>query len=392
MRKADKTSGLSQPGPYTGAEYTYLRGTGSNATHWTMTARCRGCMSWTGSDGSIASLNYTGTSNVAFAQTKRPVVDPTSNTTRFNYHDSFGKWQHDIGAARSPLFETWILANIVVGNSSSTASSISTSAPSTTLATSTLSPTTAPTTSSASSVATQTGHSVPTSCAGVPSTQYPGITAPGWTATKVKGDMTSPRTVIFDKAGNLLIVESGLGITAHTIDSSGCITSSKTLITQNNLSHGLVLDGNGTILYASSMTSVWSWTYSSATQTVGNSTVVISGMYNMGHVSRTLALSPAHPNLLLVSHGSGDNFDYPAGDMTTQRAVIKVFDLSTVPAGGYQFVTDGYQAGWGLRNEVGLTFDGNNMFVSCSSPASLTRTGCGELKTAPTNSPAQPTT
>ncbi len=342
------------------AEYTYLQGTGTNSTHWTLNVRCRGCTDWPSNDDSIASLNYTGTSHVACAQAHQHVVDPTDNATSFNYHDSFSKWEHDINAARSPLFDTWVSANIIsqtspIGTSTSAVSSTSTIVPT---------PTSSTTTTATHSSATHSNRPVPTSCSGVTAARYPGVTASGWRATKVKGGMGAARGVIFDKAGNLLVVESGKGITAHTVGSDGCITSSKTIIPQRSLSHGIALDANGTTLYASSMTSVWSWTYDSKSIAVnGTSKVVISGMSNSGHPSRTLVIPPHLPNLLLVSHGSGDNFDYPSGDMRTQRAVIKVFDLHTIPTGGYKFVTDGYQAGYGLRNEVGLAFDGNNMSV-----------------------------
>lgn len=353
-------SGLSQPTTYDAAEYFYLRGTSTNATHWTLTTLCRGCTAWSSNDESIASIHYTGTSNVACAQAKAPVVDPTDNATAFNYHDSFSKWEHDIKAARSPLFDTWVKANLLSTDTSTAVSS--TASPTSTVASTSSPP---PTTSTRTTKATPT-HStlpVPLSCPGVPAPKYEGVTASGWRATKVKGGMGAARGVIFDNAGNLLVVESGKGITAHIVGSDGCITSSKTIIPQRSLSHGIALDANGTTLYASSMTSVWSWTYDpKAVAVVGGSKVIISGMSNSGHPSRTLVIPPHQPNLLLVSHGSGDNFDYPSGDMKTQRAVIKVFDMSAIPATGYKFVTDGYQAGYGLRNEVGLAFDGNNMY------------------------------
>ncbi|KAH7391486.1 cellobiose dehydrogenase-like protein [Cadophora sp. MPI-SDFR-AT-0126] len=351
--------GLSQPTTYDAAEYFYLRGTGTNSTHWTLTTLCRGCTAWSSNDESIASINYTGTSHVACAQAKAPVVDPTDNATAFNYHDSFSKWEHDIKAARSPLFDTWVKANLL-STDTSTAPSSTASPTSTIPATSALPPTTSA--SPTKAVPTHSTLPVPTACPGVPIAKYEGMTAGGWRATKVKGGMGAARGVIVDSAGNLLVVESGKGITAHTVGNDGCITSSKIIVPQRSLSHGIALGANGTTLYASSMTSVWSWTYDpKAIAVVGSSKTIISGMSNSGHPSRTLVIPPHHPNLLLVSHGSGDNFDYPSGDVKTQRAVIKVFDMSAIPAAGYKFVTDGYQAGYGLRNEVGLAFDGNNM-------------------------------
>lgn len=292
---------------------------------------------------------------------EQPVVDPTDNVTAFNYHDSFSKREHDIKAARSPLFDTWVSANLLSTDSTITSSSPATPT-STLLTTSTLPPSI-----SASSTRLIPAHStppIPASCPGVPSAKYEGVVASGWRATKVKGGMGAARGVIFDTAGNILVVESGKGITAHTVGSDGCITSSKTIIPQRSVSHGIALDANGTTLYASSMTSVWSWTYDSKTSAVvGGSKMIISGMSNSGHPSRTLVIPPNHPNLLIVSHGSGDNLDCHSGDMKTQRAVIKVFDMSVIPTAGYKFVTDGHQAGYGLRNEVGLAFDGNKMSV-----------------------------
>jgi len=203
---------------------------------------------------------------------------------------------------------------------------------------------------------------MPTACAGVPVDQYPGEVATGWAAVKVKGDMISARGLIFDSAGNLLVVESSKGITAHTLDATGCVVSSKTLIKQNNLNHGIYL--NGTTLYASSMTTVWERTYDPKAIAVGSTkTVVVAGMYNGGHPTRTLIISPNHPNLLVVSHGSNDNFDFPSGNVNVARANIKVFDMDAVPTGGYNYVTGGHTPAYGLRNEVGLTFDPNNMFV-----------------------------
>ncbi|KAI4959985.1 hypothetical protein J4E86_001604 [Alternaria arbusti] len=92
-----------------------------------------------------------------------------------------------------------------------------------------------------------------------------------------------------------------------------------------------------------------------------NVTTVLTGMDSRGHVTRTLAIPPTYPNLLLVSHGSNDNFDYGSADIATGRSCIKVFDMTTVPDDGYDYPTGGYHMGHGLRNEVGLAFDANGM-------------------------------
>lgn len=89
--------------------------------------------------------------------------------------------------------------------------------------------------------------------------------------------------------------------------------------------------------------------------------MLVTGMVNSGHITRTLIVPPHAPNLLLVSHGSNGNVDAAAVNPATARAVVKVFDLSALPRGGYNYVTQGYLMGYGLRNEVALAFDGNNM-------------------------------
>ncbi|KAH9216469.1 hypothetical protein DL95DRAFT_496648 [Leptodontidium sp. 2 PMI_412] len=157
-------------------------------------------------------------------------------------------------------------------------------------------------------------------------------------------------------------VQNGVGISQHILAANGCVESSRVLITQTNLNHGIYLSPNGTTLYASSPTTVWSWMYDPASGNIsGSPSVLVTGMVNSGHITRTLIVPPHAPNLLLVSHGSNGNVDAAAVNPATARAVVKVFDLSALPRGGYNYVTQGYLMGYGLRNEVALAFDGNNM-------------------------------
>lgn len=53
------TSGLSLPQAFDGAEYSYIKGTGYNDTHWTLNVRCRGCSQWHDVDGNLVSLDPT---------------------------------------------------------------------------------------------------------------------------------------------------------------------------------------------------------------------------------------------------------------------------------------------------------------------------------------------
>ncbi|TVY83852.1 Cellobiose dehydrogenase [Lachnellula suecica] len=358
--------GLNLPAAFAGAEYTLLNGTGTNATHTTVTARCRGCTGYTASDGSRLVLNGTGTSNFALVQGPNAPAQPANNASSFGVHQSIFKWTHDLNAARSPKFESWVATNILP------------SAP-----TNTTTPT--PTTTSTPA---PTGTSLPT-CAGVPASKFSGVVAKGWNATKVLGGLTAARGIIQDSAGNFLIVESGKGISVHGVGSDGCTTFSKTLIPQNNLNHGIQLSADGTTLYASAMTVVYKWTYNVTSTSVGNSTSIITGLYNGGHPSRTLLLAPHKPNLLLVAQGSDDNWDYESIDPAVARAVVKVFDISAIPKDGYKYTTDGYLMGYGLRNEVGLVFDSNNMLWGVeNSGDQLTRTIQGNMTDIHEDNPA----
>jgi glucose/arabinose dehydrogenase len=84
-------------------------------------------------------------------------------------------------------------------------------------------------------------------------------------------------------------------------------------------------------------------------------------MDSKGHVTRTLSIPPKYPNLLAVSHGSNDNFDYGAADIKTGRSCVKIFDVTKAPSAGYNYATGGYSMGYGLRNEVGLAYDADGM-------------------------------
>ncbi|PVH76304.1 iron reductase domain protein [Cadophora sp. DSE1049] len=350
--------GLGLPQSYDGAEYTLLKGTTANSTHWTMTAKCSGCTSYQANDGSQAVLDGMGTAQFAWAQGTTPVQEPANNNSAFNMHTSYGKWTHDLNAARSPNFDAWVASNIQSPAAPSTTSQtssvpVTTSKPPTTIVTST--------TSSAKPSPTVVKGKIPASCSGAGAPKFSSVLASGWKATKVLGGLTSPRSIIFDMAGNMLVVQSGKGITLHTMTADGCISATKTLIALNSLNHGITLSADGKTLYASSMTQVYSWPYTASSGTVGTRATIITGMFSGGHSTRTLLLSPKNPNLLAVSHGSNDNFDYPSGNPKTARACVKVFDLNAIPSGGYNYVSGGWLAGYGMRNEVGIAFDGNSM-------------------------------
>lgn len=90
--------------------------------------------------------------------------------------------------------------------------------------------------------------------------------AEGYVARLVANNLTSPRGIKFDTSGALLVVEEGVGITALNFDDSGddCVTttSRKLVVDEPTLNHGIEMSEDGSILYASSGESLWSWQYS----------------------------------------------------------------------------------------------------------------------------------
>ncbi|KAK7016344.1 soluble quino protein glucose dehydrogenase [Favolaschia claudopus] len=181
--------------------------------------------------------------------------------------------------------------------------------------------------------------------------------ASGWTAHGFAAGLTSPRGVIFDKLGHLLVVQQGVGIVAFTLNSDGSAASQKTLLSYSFLNHGIALSADETVLFASSSNTTWKWTYDSAALSLKDEKKVVTGMVNADHTSRTLFVSKKHPNLLVVSRGSGDNVDLGA-DLGSGRAQVRVFDWTNLPAGdvGNSF-TKGATLAYGVRNEVGIAED-----------------------------------
>jgi glucose/arabinose dehydrogenase len=191
--------------------------------------------------------------------------------------------------------------------------------------------------------------------------RFPLESAPGWSWVKIAGGLTSPRGVVVDSRGNLLVVEPGKGVTVHTFGSDGCISSSKTLISNPALNHGITLTPDGSTLVVSSLVSAWRYKYDPAAQAVGDEQLIVKGMEPGGHPTRTAVIPPDTPDLLILSVGSRDNLDEPSLDKAVGRALLKVFNLTSVPEGGYDYRTSGWYLGYGLRNEVAVVVDNNNM-------------------------------
>ncbi|KAK0612603.1 hypothetical protein B0T17DRAFT_564931, partial [Bombardia bombarda] len=91
------TTGHSAPTPYTGATYSVLPSSSSNATHWQLDVLCTGCSQWQG-----GSLNPNGTNGLAWAKAAKDVTSPASNTSAFSIHDAKAVFAHDFSQARIP--------------------------------------------------------------------------------------------------------------------------------------------------------------------------------------------------------------------------------------------------------------------------------------------------
>ena len=194
--------------------------------------------------------------------------------------------------------------------------------------------------------------------------------------TKVIGGLTQPRSITFDPLGHMLVLQATSGVSVHTFGEDGCVNSTKSLLSDPGLNHGLSLSPDGKTLFASSQTSAWSWTYDPATMAISNKKTIINGISQGIHFTRTILVSPKNPNLVVVSVGSNNNWDYATSSPAAGRSIVKVFDISAAPANGYSFNSGGTVLAYGLRNSVALAFDPNgHVWASENSGDSFTLNG-----------------
>ncbi|KAF9534305.1 hypothetical protein CPB83DRAFT_879539 [Crepidotus variabilis] len=113
------------------------------------------------------------------------------------------------------------------------------------------------------------------SCVGTPALRSSVVAASGFLFAPVVGSLTAPRGITVDSRGNVLTVQSGLGISAHIADANGCVISSKITIANTALTHGIDVYNNQ--LYASTVDIVYAWDYSPDTQTVTKPLVLVTG-------------------------------------------------------------------------------------------------------------------
>lgn len=101
----------------------------------------------------------------------------------------------------------------------------------------------------------------------------PVTTAPGFTANVIFSNLTTPRGITFDDAGNLLVVERGLGVTAFTEAQNQTGWERTIVISNPNFTQGIQIHGNN--LYVSTAGEVLHYDYNTQTKSVVGSPEII---------------------------------------------------------------------------------------------------------------------
>ncbi|KAF3920491.1 hypothetical protein ABW20_dc0107258 [Dactylellina cionopaga] len=135
------------------------------------------------------------------------------------------------------------------------------------------------------------------------------------------------------------------------------------------LNHGLALSPDGKTLFASTASTVYAWTYSTSAGTVSGKTTLITGIPTGGHVTRSLLVPAANPDLLLVSVGSDTNIDQNTKIYSSGRSQIRGFKWKDLLKQSVVFNSGGVNFGWGLRNSVGLRDDRKGQLWSVENSA-----------------------
>lgn len=171
----------------------------------------------------------------------------------------------------------------------------------------------------------------------------------GYCAYVWASDLNRPRGVVVDTNGDLLVSDNGRVVLLHDDNGNGVSDDDErvVLVTQAGLNHGIAL--NGGFLYASTPTTVFRWPYTGNRQPLGNAQQVVTGIPNGGHVTRTLLFDAQ--GRLYVSVGSGSNLDNDSRRARLIRYPASALGSASTFAQGEVFAD-------GLRNEVGLTLDG----------------------------------
>jgi glucose/arabinose dehydrogenase len=166
-----------------------------------------------------------------------------------------------------------------------------------------------------------------------------------------------PRQMAFAPSGELFVSDGDKVTVLFDDNRDGASADGEraTFATAPGLNHGLAFSHDGAYIYASSSTTVYRWRYTAgARKAAGAAEVVVSGIPDGGHVTRTLVFDSR--GRLYVSVGSATNVDQDPAAFQT-RAQIRRFPIpDSLPAAGLDYAT-GEVVASGMRNEVGLYMD-----------------------------------
>jgi glucose/arabinose dehydrogenase len=169
--------------------------------------------------------------------------------------------------------------------------------------------------------------------------------------------LVAPRALGVAPNGDIFVAVSGQVIALYDTNRDGVSDDTERAVfaSASGLNHGLVI--TATHVYASSSTDVYRWPYAAGDRVAtGPPESVVKGIPTGGHATRTLVVDGQ--NRLYVTIGSASNVDTPESPTAppATRALIRRYDLTSIPTGGYA-VGDGEVFAFGLRNEVGLSID-----------------------------------
>lgn len=176
----------------------------------------------------------------------------------------------------------------------------------------------------------------------------------GYCAWVFAEGLTSPRGMVADSKGQLVLIEAGnAGAVTLLWDANGDRVNQTTermrIATVSGLNHGVAIYGD--YLYASTATTVYRWPYDGSHAALADRETVLSGMPAGGnHSTRTLAFDPQ--GNLFINIGSANNID-----SNSNRARVVRLDAAKIAAGNANYATDVTVQADGTRNEVGLRFD-----------------------------------
>ncbi|KAI0465704.1 iron reductase domain protein [Xylaria cf. heliscus] len=98
------------PVSYPNATYSVLKGSTANATHWTLTALCSKCASWTADNAKTALNPNDKAAKFAYALAPTPPSQPANNASSIVKHTVHATFTVDLAAAKTEKFEEYIKA------------------------------------------------------------------------------------------------------------------------------------------------------------------------------------------------------------------------------------------------------------------------------------------